>query len=301
MSANRVIPYGYAVENGRNMPHPQECQIVRRVFADYLSGGSLLTIAQTLTAEKIEFIPGRSDWNKHRIKRILEYECDTGTDTYPALIGEDMHRQARARKDLNNKTVTKSECRFRPPCPVECALCGAPMKRRRGTRGNMPHEIWTCQNPDCHAIIGIEDDALQPRITELLNRLIADPASVDADASPTADSPEVRRLANDADRELDAFAFDKERAKQAVFALAAERYRYIDSRPYQGNIVRAEIRQSEPLSFFNPGLFKRTVLKIQLGDGLTRLILKNEQAIERREPNADSDHYDNAADNASIS
>ena len=74
MSANRVIPFGYAVENGRHIPHPSESQIVRRVFADYLGGGSLLRIAQTLTAEKVEFLPGRFDWNKNRVKRILEDE-----------------------------------------------------------------------------------------------------------------------------------------------------------------------------------------------------------------------------------
>jgi hypothetical protein len=298
MSANRVIPYGYAVENGRNILHPTESETVRRIFADYLGGGSLKTIAEALTAEKIEFIPGRSDWNKHRVKRILEDERYTGTDTYPAVISVDMHRQARARKDLNNKTATKSECRFRPPCPVECALCGAEMKRRRGTRGNLPHEIWTCQSPDCHAILGVGEDALPTDITALLNRLITNPGLVDTDAPPTADSPEVRRLANEADRELDSFAFDKDRAKQSLFALAAERYKNIDSRPHQGRIVRAVFEKSKPLSSFSPELFKRTVLKIQLGEGVTRLILKNHQAIERSEPYANSNRYDPAADNA---
>jgi hypothetical protein len=300
MSANRVIPFGYAVENGVHIAHPKESETVRRVFDDYLNGGSLKTIAEALTAEKVEFLPGRFDWNKHRVKRILEDERYTGTDTYPALISEDMLRQARARKDSNNKTVTKREPPFRPPCPVECALCGAPMKRRHDGRRSVSREVWTCQNPDCHVIIGVEDDALQAHITELLKRLTENPGLVDTQIPPIAESPELRRLANEADRELDAFAFDRDKAKAAVFALAARRYKHIDSRPHQGCILRADfedskLSSSEPLSSFNPGLFKRTVLKIQLGAGLTRLILKNGQAIEGSEPNADSDHHDPAA------
>jgi hypothetical protein len=59
-------------------------------------------------------------------------------------------------------------------------------------------------------------------------------------------------------------------------------------------MMRADFEQAEPLSLFNPGLFKRTVLKIQLGEGVTRLILKNHQAIERSEPNADRDRHDHA-------
>jgi hypothetical protein len=299
MSANRVIPYGYAVESGRNVPHPAESKIVRRVYADYMVGGSLKSIAEALTAEKIEFIPGRSDWNKNRVKRILEDKRYLGTDTYPVLIGEDMHRQAGARKDSNNHQQLKSEHPFRPSCPVECALCGAVMKRRRGVRHNVPHEVWTCQNPDCHAIIGMEDDALQNQLAELLNRLTADPGLVDTEAPRTAEPPEIRRMANETDRELDAFAFDKDKATQAIFTLASERYNHIDSRPFQGRVIIAAFEDSklspEPLSLFNPGLFKRTVLKIQLGEGITRLILKNHQTIERSVPSADSDHDNHTA------
>ena len=80
MSANRSIPYGYAVENGRNVPRPEESEVIRRVFADYLGGQSLLKIARALAAEGVEFLPGRSDWNKNRVKRILEDERYLGTD-----------------------------------------------------------------------------------------------------------------------------------------------------------------------------------------------------------------------------
>jgi len=308
MTANRIIPYGYAVESGRNIIHPEESGIVRRIFADYLGGASFLKVAQALTAEKVEFIPGRSDWNKHRIKRIIEDERYLGTDTYPAVISEDIHRQAQAVKVSNNTqnraaaerpTLQKSELPCRLTCPVECALCGAKMVRRHDSRRKDAQDVWTCQNPDCHSIIKISDDHLHGRITELLNRLIADPGIIQADTAPPEPGMDVRRLQNEVNRELDSFEFDRDKAKAAIFALAVEKYRHIDPDPHAGQILRAafedsKLLQSEPLSSFSPELFKKTVQKIQLGEGVLRLILKNNQNIEGSNNHADSDSNSNS-------
>ncbi|MFA6730709.1 MAG: recombinase family protein [Bacteroidales bacterium] len=291
MTANRIIPYGYAVENGIHIPHPEESTVVRRIFTDYLGGGSLLTIAKALTAESVEFLPGRSDWNKNRIKRILEDERYIGTDTYPAIIDADMHRQALTVKDSNNIKQIKSERPFRPPCPVECVLCGAPMKRRHDSRRKTAQEVWTCQNPECHVIINIEDNALQSHIVELMNRLIENPDLVEVGSlSKTEPTAEVRRLQNEVDRELDAFEFDKDKTKKVIFALASEKYRHINNKPYKAYAVRAEFEKANLLSSFLSELFTLTVMKIQLGKGVTRLILKNQQHIERSDSNATSDN-----------
>jgi ssDNA-binding Zn-finger/Zn-ribbon topoisomerase 1 len=296
MTSKRIITYGYKVEKGKNVLYPQESEIVRRIFTDYLGGASLMKIAQNLTAEKVEFIPGRSDWNKNRIKRILEDERYLGNDTYPAIIGADMYRQARAVKDSNNTQKPKSEQSDRLPCTVECALCGAKMTRRHDSRRKASQEVWTCQNPDCHIIANINDDALQEKITAILNRLIADPSLIESGSDPATLPMEVRRLQNEADLELDSFAFDKDKAQIALFALAREKYRHIDSRQVKSYMARAafednQLSSSEPLSSFMPELFKRTVLKVRLDtDGKVALVLKNHQIIGKGDDHADDDH-----------
>jgi hypothetical protein len=291
MSANRIIPYGYAVKNGKNVVHPKESKVIRRVFTDYLGGASLLKIAQALTAEKAEFLPGRSDWNKNRVKRILEDIRYTGTDTYPAVISEDMHRQARTVRDSNNHQQTKSEVPCRLPCPAECALCGAKMSRRHDSRRKASQDVWTCQNPGCHSIVNINDDTLLDEVTAILNRLIADPSLVNPHSIPAEDTPmEVRRLQNEVERELDSFEFDKDRVKESIFALAGARYKNIDGRQVKAHMVRAAFEESEPLASFNPELFKRTVLKVRLDvGGKTVLVLKNEQIVGKEDDHADSD------------
>ncbi|MDD4494430.1 MAG: recombinase family protein [Eubacteriales bacterium] len=292
MSANRIIPYGYAMENGKNIIHPQESKIIRRIYADYLGGASLLRIAQTLTDEKIEFLPGRSDWNKNRVKRILEDERYLGTDTYPAIIGEDMFRKAQAVKDSNNnQTKNQSEVSFHLRCPAEC-FCGGKMNRRHDSRRKVSQDLWTCQNPDCKRIVNINDGILLGGITAILNRLIADPSLIQTDSITDTDPPlEVRRLQGEVNRQLDGYGPDKESLKEAVFKLAAEKYRNIDPSNIISFMLRAAFEQSEPLSSFSLTLFKQTVRQIQFDEnGDSALVLKNNQRIGKEIDHADRNH-----------
>lgn len=69
---NRNIPFGYQYRNGVLAVHPQESQTVRAVFAAYLSGEPLSKIAANLTAKLVEYLPGHSQWDKARVKRLLD-------------------------------------------------------------------------------------------------------------------------------------------------------------------------------------------------------------------------------------
>lgn len=296
MTANRTIPYGYAFQNGKNIPHPDESKIVRQIFTDYLSGKSLLRIAQTLTAECVEFLPGRSDWNKNRVNRILEDTRYLGNDTYPALAGEDMFRRAQAVKDSNNNyKKNKSEIPFHLPCPVECH-CGAKMKRRHDIRRKLSHQLWQCTGPGCKRIVNINDDVLLAEITGLLNRLIDDPNLILTVSTASEPPMEVRRLNNEVSRLLDGIEFDKEQVKAAIFSLATEKYRQTDDKKIISQMVRAEFEQQAPLSHFSPELFGRTVTKIQFDEsGAAVLILKNGQNIGKETNHANSNHTGDTA------
>lgn len=49
-----------------------EADTVREIAEQYLSGKSLKAIAEMLTAKHIEYMSGKTDWNRSRIKRIVE-------------------------------------------------------------------------------------------------------------------------------------------------------------------------------------------------------------------------------------
>jgi len=64
--------YGYRVdENGAFTIVPEEATVVRRIFAMYLSGMSILKIKATLEADGIMSPTGKSNWSKRTIDMIL--------------------------------------------------------------------------------------------------------------------------------------------------------------------------------------------------------------------------------------
>ena len=98
------------MQNGILTPHPEESKILQDIFKEYLDGASLLKIAQNLTAKRTEFLPGRCDWNKNRVKRILEDARYLGTDTYPKLIDKDMLLKA---LEIKERIITKKKSKTR--------------------------------------------------------------------------------------------------------------------------------------------------------------------------------------------
>lgn len=284
----RTIPYGYIMQDGIIMPHTKESQVIQHIYHEYLKGESLLKIAQALAAKKIEFLPSRHDWNKNRIKRILEEPRYLGNDTYPRLIEEDMQRKAKAVKDSKNTQKNKSENPFRLPCLMEC-LCGTQMKHRHDKRRKKSTELWTCQNPDCKRIVNINDGTLLTELTKLLNLLIANPHLIQTNIVEPDPPMEVRRLQNEIYHHLDILNFEKDDVKSMIFSLASEKYRQTDNQNIISQMMRAELENQAPLSHFSINLLKKMVSKLLLDtDSNPILILKNGQNIGKEHGHANS-------------
>ena len=80
MAWQRKIPFGYEVRGGLIQPHPQEADVVRHIFGQYLAGASLLTIAEGMTQCGPRYHQHTAEWNKNMVKRILENAKYTGVD-----------------------------------------------------------------------------------------------------------------------------------------------------------------------------------------------------------------------------
>ena len=46
---NRYTPYGYEMKNGKYIPVKNEAEIIVTIFADYISGKSLKSLADEIT------------------------------------------------------------------------------------------------------------------------------------------------------------------------------------------------------------------------------------------------------------
>ncbi len=106
MLKNRNIPFGYCVINGQYAINEKEAEAVRKIFADYVGGKSLKTIAAEM---QIPYNSGKAVWNKNMVCRVLENTKYLGENGYPQII---------TAEDFNKAAQIKTErCTYRKPAP----------------------------------------------------------------------------------------------------------------------------------------------------------------------------------------
>ena len=123
---NRTVKYGYAYQNGIITINPTESMTVKRIFDLYISGLSLLKIAQLLTSENIEYMPGEVSWNKGKIKRIIDDDIYTGIDLYPSVVSKETYDKANKVKTARDtqKNVDRESDIYKLNVPILCAKIG---------------------------------------------------------------------------------------------------------------------------------------------------------------------------------
>lgn len=206
----RNIPYGYQYKNGSIAIQTEETETVTRIFTEYRNGLSLLKIAEQLNNEHIEYMPGVCGWNKSRIKRIIEDERYLGTNGYPPIIDEDMHKTLmliKSEKNTQKGTDRKADI-FNLGVPILCPKCGSKMCRRHDSNRKCP-DWWLCQNNNCKNIISISDNDLICGITECLNTVINNPEVITNNSDTSQLNLDVLRLESEISRMLDNSGVDK--------------------------------------------------------------------------------------------
>ncbi len=97
MLKNRNIPFGYCIINGKYAINEKEAEAVRKIFADYIGGESLKTIAAEMN---IPYISGKQFWNKNMVCRVLENAKYIGENGFPQIITvEDFEQAARIKAE----------------------------------------------------------------------------------------------------------------------------------------------------------------------------------------------------------
>lgn len=111
MLKNRSIPFGYCMVNGKYALNASEADAVRKIFADYIGGKSLKTIAAEMT---VPYNTGKAVWNKNMVCRVLENRKYIGKNGFPKIISdEDFTRAAKIKAERNTyrKTAPQNEPR----------------------------------------------------------------------------------------------------------------------------------------------------------------------------------------------
>lgn len=259
---NRRFPYGYEMQNGLIVICLKEADTVKQIFSQYLNGKNLKNIAERLTENQIEFLPGEYGWNKSRIKRMIEDERYIGDDTYPAIIDKDIFQKANFEKNsrrTNISPVVTAEKKLLTH-KVICADC-----RRRlfhSTDSRLKNsEKWFCKNEDCKFSVYMTVAELEHEITEILNLLISTPKFTEYEEADIQAEPslEIIRMENEIERQLESIDFDKNEIQNMILQCAAKKYDECKSVRHITERLKADFENRSPLSAFNTDLFERTV------------------------------------------
>lgn len=276
---HRNIPLGYILSIGSITINEAEANTVREIAEQYLSGKSLKSIAEMLTAKHIEYMSGKTDWNRSRIKRIVEDKRYIGDGGYPPILTEQEYAAMQSIKAKKNtqKDVNYSEGIFKLNAPVVCANCGGRMQRRIDNRRKTITR-WRCT--ECKTSVNISDEDMLGGITELLNEVIADPESIQIPKSDYEESQEIKRLNAEISKELNTVGFDKEAIKQKMLTCVSEKYMSLGTEEVTAQSLKDIFKDTPPLTAYDSDLTDQAVSGIQLKEnGTISLVLINGQRI----------------------
>ena len=260
---NRTIPFGYQYENGVLAINPPEAHTVQKVFTAYLSGEPLSKIAAHLTAKLVEYLPGRWQWDKARVKRILDNSRYMGEGDFPKIITEKQFQMAHQQKEsanTNRQPVDEDVKLFKGL--THCHHCGGVMVRRMDSR--MEHPVtWKC--PQCGYFLPLPDEEFKQRVFLLQKKLADKPLLAEKEEDEIqVTSMEARRLTNVIFRKLDSGDFSEDELVNLALQCAAKNYEAISSARHITNRLTATLLHAGPLSAFDRELFQRTVSEIHL-------------------------------------
>ena len=200
-------------KNGKLIINPEQAEIVKRIFREYLEGASCKKIARGLERDGILTARGNTRWHDSSIRLILENEKYMGDallqktytvdylnkkrvkntgivpqyyveDDHEAIIPkeiflmvqEEMTRRASVQVNFGGKKGYSASHAFSQM--VFCASCGALFRRIHWNNRNKKSIVWRCttrlkQKNDCRART-VSEETLSTSFLEALNEIVGE-------------------------------------------------------------------------------------------------------------------------------
>ena len=219
---NRMYPFGYKMENGAVVIVPEEAEIIRKIFNDYISGVSLKRIAESLTAKRIEYLPDRWQWNKNRVVRIIDDVRYLGNGVYDVLIEHDLFEMSQAVKKKRNTQTEYDRDKVISPSVTDivCGCCGSMVERVHDNRNTFCQK-YVCVNPHCKSVYIISESEMLCMIRDLLKHSKLSIITNDEETDPL----QIHKREQEVSRAIDYATDDYEKARQMILECAREKYR----------------------------------------------------------------------------
>ena len=198
-------PYGYKNENGRMVIVPEQAEVVKRIFADILSGKTPSQIADELNRQGI-FTARSGKWRGERITELIANEKYVGdalfqktytdssftrhrnhgvcnqyliTEHHEPIVSHEVFDRANEIIKLRRKgkcDTKKYQNRYGFSGKIICGECGSVFKRRIHYTVSDSYTAWCCkkhlQNITACSMKYVADDSLKAAFLIMINKLI---------------------------------------------------------------------------------------------------------------------------------
>lgn len=286
----RKLPYGYCFSEGCIITEPKEAIIINEIVQMYLDRFSLMSIAEVLTARKIEIAPGLTEWNKARVMHLLADERYTGNDKYPQIIDRSTYetiKEIRQQKNCRTEWNPDADI-FKLAPPVHCPCCGSRMQRKHEKRCKQKIR-WLCQNSECGEIIPFADETLIEGISKIARNLAMHPENVRVPAREEMRfSLAVRQKDNEIRKAIGDAKIEEHQLQKMIADRVTQMYLEIPRQRYISMEVQNEFRKYSSDEKFPVDLIARTVRSISFSEeGQVSVVLKNGQDVVEGQYGAD--------------
>jgi len=283
----RTILYGYNKYQFQYTVNDEEAAVIQRIYDDYISGKTLLQIANALTAESVVYYRKRTNWSKQMVRRVIENEHYLGDKNYPAIIDKSVYKKAnklRLEKGGDREKDT-AEIRYLK-YHTKCLQCGGRVTRKSHYSGK--REAWHCVN-GCKNPRYIDDKFFLSSIISIVNRVIGNPEELllphsenDMYIPSIKVQRDERTLSDLIQKDNMTFAS----AKKLFFDVIGEQFDLcqIDKSYAVTDVLIEYLNEHEPIKDVVPELFKVIVEQILIDkDGNVSICFVNGAVIKTNE------------------
>lgn len=276
MAQNRIILYGYKMENGKFIQEPIESQVVTQIFSKYADGYSYKKIAEWLTESEITYTLGKPQWNKNMVARILQNNNYLGNEKYPAIVKQELYQQATLQAKPYTHTANKDIKTLKPL--LICSECGEPISRRLKAKGD---ERWYCPSSTAHISLNLTDEILLESILYLQKKLTQYPKREVLQNNNKTINIELIKLKNQIDISLSESEPNFDEIKDNIMKLASEKFNMLSSSIADDDVINLAINKLNSTTL-NSQLIREICTSIVVTHNTaTSLILKNNGIIKR--------------------
>jgi len=287
----RTILFGYKKELFSFFVEEREAVIVNEIFSRYISGETLLQIANSLTERQVIYYKDKFNWSKQAIRRVIENNHYCGDMDYPAIISKDTFDSA------NTKRLSKGGEREKDSDNVAwlkehsfCAQCNSKFSRRSHWSRNREKWGYGC---GCSFDVYIDDDFYFSKIVSVMNKVIEYPEVLNRvdcvnEYQPTMDTlkeeKEINRLFEQPNPQFKTL-------KVAIFHNTTSKYKEIsfDTSKEMTQLLMDFFGRQPRIEDVDLPLLKKTVKRIEVEkNGEIKVQFINNAAVESEVKNNDT-------------